>query len=605
MSAASPGAGVGAVGQPRSATINIPPPSADELAEMDASRDRTIVVSEGMGFFDDELKTAIGALSPFEAATEARPVGQPPGIESTLLRPPAPLRAGLVPDTGYDLRPIEMTGFHPAHEEEGGGDASGEDPPRARPRLVIGDAPISAPTTIGPTPFAHPETRLFDEGAEVSGASAEDLSGEYVTGSGEIASADADPYETSRDHLVEEDTSERELPVPRPSKRAPRRLPPRPNGRSSTGRRGLLIAIAATGMIALGVLGAALMKLLLDGSKSGIALVPMPKSVRFSVTVKPGERVYNESAKQVELAPGPYLLQVHPSSPEIYGPFSLSVTVREGEMSAVPLDFKAHLQFPDGTPRAPPRSEERTVPAPAPAPAPSAPPGPGPSVAAPPAASNHPPSDPPVPAPQPSSSAPLAAPGPRQAPEPAAEVPPTWSAAIYIDEPGAEIFVDGRLQGTSPKVELSGLTMGRSYEGQAKKAGFKTRSFTLGNPRHQQTISARFELEPSAVKRQSEPERAPSASPTVTPKSPTSPKGAAKLGKLTCTSDPVGAEVIIDGKPTGRRTPVPRGQELELPFGKHRIVFRIDGRSTPPRDFVIGEEQREKPLLIRSPQGEL
>ena len=52
-----------------------------------------------------------------------------------------------------------------------------------------------------------------------------------------------------------------------------------------------------------------------------------------------------------------------------------------------------------------------------------------------------------------------------------------------------------------------------------------------------------------------------------------------KTGTLACTSTPLGADIIIDGRSTGRRTPVPFGSAIELPAGKHKLTLKAGSRS--------------------------
>ena len=152
---AAGGAGAVAMG-PQNASLNIPPPTADELAEMDGSADRTIIMPSGSAAAaiasasrapagaEVDLKTAIGLPSPFSKPQDN---GPPSGrqqlrpasarqvsgagtstthdnLGSTALSalsgnaannatmpPKGPVRDD---DTGNDLRPIEMTGFRPA-----------------------------------------------------------------------------------------------------------------------------------------------------------------------------------------------------------------------------------------------------------------------------------------------------------------------------------------------------------------------------------------------------------------------------------------------------------------------------------------------------------
>lgn len=190
---------------------------------------------------------------------------------------------------------------------------------------------------------------------------------------------------------------------------------------------------------------------------------------------------------------------------------------------------------------------------------------------------------------------------------------------MFIDEPGVEVFVDGRLVGTSPLVQVSSLAFGRTYTAQAKKAGFEVINVPLENPQRKASINQKVEMireergGATSTKRGGTAERAGVADPSSTESrvipstKGSSTKGAASkaVGKLICTSDPVDAEVIIDGKPTGRRTPVPRSQPIELPFGKHQIVFRLGGKSSPVHEVVIGEEQREDPFFVKALKSEL
>lgn len=50
-------------------------------------------------------------------------------------------------------------------------------------------------------------------------------------------------------------------------------------------------------------------------------------------------------------------------------------------------------------------------------------------------------------------------------------------------------------------------------------------------------------------------------------------------GGLACTSTPIGAEVSVDGVPTGRRTPISSQDPIPLRVGRHTVEFRVDGAS--------------------------
>jgi outer membrane biosynthesis protein TonB len=68
-----------------------------------------------------------------------------------------------------------------------------------------------------------------------------------------------------------------------------------------------------------------------------------------------------------------------------------------------------------------------------------------------------------------------------------------------------------------------------------------------------------------------------------------------KTGTLACRSDPSGAEIFIDGRSTGRRTPVPVGSAIELPVGKHKLTLKSGSKS-----FTETVEIREGEVTVRS-----
>jgi Flp pilus assembly secretin CpaC len=60
-------------------------------------------------------------------------------------------------------------------------------------------------------------------------------------------------------------------------------------------------------------------------------------------------------------------------------------------------------------------------------------------------------------------------------------------------------------------------------------------------------------------------------------------QGAARLTKIT--SSPIGAEIIVDGERTGRRTPVLPRSPLEVTPGRHVIEFEFNGRRSRPLEI--------------------
>lgn len=69
---------------------------------------------------------------------------------------------------------------------------------------------------------------------------------------------------------------------------------------------------------------------------------------------------------------------------------------------------------------------------------------------------------------------------------------------------------------------------------------------------------------------------------------PPPPRPLAK-GKLKIASNPTKAQVIIDGKPTGRDTPVLPNNPIEVPVGKHKIQFKLNGKMSQVYEVVVVE----------------
>jgi hypothetical protein len=150
---------------------------------------------------------------------------------------------------------------------------------------------------------------------------------------------------------------------------------------------------------------------------------------------------------------------------------------------------------------------------------------------------------------------------------------------LVAGEPGVEVLVEGRRVGVTPRVVVPDLLPGRAYPVQARKAGFEVLTLTLENPDRLATLEVPLTL----VRRRAPPPRAPAGH---------------ALGKLVCTTTPPGAEVLVDGRSTGKTTPISRAHAIELPLGMHTVVFRLGGQLSPLRSFTLGEQHRGAPLLI-------
>jgi hypothetical protein len=182
---------------------------------------------------------------------------------------------------------------------------------------------------------------------------------------------------------------------------------------------------------------------------------------------------------------------------------------------------------------------------------------------------------------------------------PKSPTPPVWHATIHSPEAGVEIFVDGKSKGMTPQVQVTELVFGRTYKGVARKEGFATEDFIIENKGHEPTVSIALQLKPVPAKVESprpvekhdakvEPQLQPRPIAKADPPTPLS-KSSAKGKLLKVASSPTGADIIVDGKQTGRKTPVLPAQPLELSTGKHRLQFKLNGKLSPVVEVVVAE----------------
>jgi eukaryotic-like serine/threonine-protein kinase len=623
------GAGALAMG-PQNATLNIPPPSAEELAEMDGTADRTIIMPSetapkptAQAQAEVDLKTAVGLKSPYSdksappaaAANRAqlRPstgrttgnVGNAtthdnlsPGALSALSQDARAIDSTEPPhsvkddDTNNDLKPIEMTGFRPALEVDEDGN---EVPPPedinatmapmsrpSRPKVVIGDAPVNGATTVGPSPLSINETlapastRAFEvpEGDEDG----------HQQGDGE----GLEQHESTAERPALKPERRRATPAPRPGQR--RAPAPRGQPRSSSQKKpGVMIAIGALAVVAVLVVGAAVYKLA-GSAKGKLGIVAKPE-VAFTVNI--GGKSFDHT-EAIELDPGKYtgLLQPRVAG---YAKQTIEVEIVAGKMKQVTVPMKPEAaeppeaQKPDPVPTAPidlgTQDPVKTEPAR------TAPPKTDPAKTEP--AKTEPAKTEPAKT------------------EPAkAEAPKPWSVTVTSNEANVEITLDGQVRGQTPEVRVSDLTPGKTYRGIARKSGFISETFTVENKANEPSVSVDVVLKPESVKEPPKKDPPPvikkdppavvkkDPPPPPPPRDPPPPKASAAKGKLMkVNSNPVGAEVFVDGKSTGRKTPILPKEPLELSAGKHKLTFKLGGKMSPPVEVVVTEG--ENSTLIR------
>jgi hypothetical protein len=175
---------------------------------------------------------------------------------------------------------------------------------------------------------------------------------------------------------------------------------------------------------------------------------------------------------------------------------------------------------------------------------------------------------------------------------PAEPEKPKTFAAVFVGDAGAEILVDGKPVGQTPNAKALNLAVGKTYKFQARRAGYKPLSGELkygGSPE----LEVEVELEKEEAK--------PAPPPQPTPPKPVvnTPKPApAKLGKFAASTKPAGAQIWVDGKYSGRDTPVAIGNPLLLPLGSRKIVFKLNGKQTKPQTVTITEAEVAKLINV-------
>lgn len=233
-------------------------------------------------------------------------------------------------------------------------------------------------------------------------------------------------------------------------------------------------------------------------------------------------------------------------------------------------------------------------------------------------------------------------PGPTPVPTPSSEgvTPPREFTINFVcAERGVEVFVDGKSVGRTPNAKAHGLLFDRTHQVQAIKKGFQVMNLEVLNsdrsPVVQQVLvmvpEGGSEVRPgpkpsksdSAPKQQPSPPRpapappskpvaaapkpvpapapVPAPIPAPAPDPPPAPAAAKAKGKFACSTKPPGAEVFINGKPTGQNTPIALSNALELPVGKHKVTFKLEGKVTGPIEINVTENNIEKLVGVELP----
>ncbi|RKH02942.1 protein kinase [Corallococcus sp. CA047B] len=539
----------------------IPPPTAEELAEMDGAADKTQIVDSTHTLRPPETRIADSSVV----------------VDDSI--------------TGRSENPIDRAGHHTSASPFGRDEGNrGKNKSGPKSQVIIGDEGGEAyggATMIGPAPTAPPSRGrggsaapvLDPEEEETTGnitvpvgsrhnglrpqAQAADADDAYDNPADEFGGDGQDDYDNgaqdSEDPRYDDEADEpatlpqkplKAAKAPPPAKAAakPKPKPQKTGAKKPIPKPAIIGAAAAVALLLLGGLVFAV-----RGSSTGyVNFVVRPIGAAVLVDGQPVK-----ANEVVELSAGVH--QVSASAPD-HQPTAQQVEVMAGqEATVVPLVLKPNAAPPPKDP----------------------PPATPPPVTPPPVAENNPPPT-----------------TPETPPDKPVEPPaPKTFTALFEGQDGAEISVDGKSLGKVPGARLADLEIGKTYSFTAKREGFKpfTGQFKSSGDAE---VKVAFKLEavpePTPTPEAPTPPKPkpPKPAPVVaTPTQPKPPKPAPSnaVGKFACSTSPAGAQIWVDGKNTGRVSPVPLGNPLSLPVGKRKVVFKLNGKSTKPQVVTIEE----------------
>lgn len=400
------------------------------------------------------------------------------------------------------------------------------------PDTLSADDPVIQERTALFDPFAQRPSALADEATQVR--SAAELLGESAADAAEdrpraIAPADEGASTVARSIAQVELTP---APVAVPA-------PPQPS-------RAPKLVIAALALVVV-VLGAAFV-------------------LRPSEEPGPGERVVNDVpservARKVEPEQPSPVVEQELAEPELAAAETPPPAAVEPEPTRAPPPAAPAVVREERTPRPSPAAQPVAVePAPAPTPIVVALPSPTPAAAP----------------------TPIVVALPTPAPA-AAKAP--GELAVFSDPRGAVVSIDGKPSGKTP-LKVDGLPGDTEVVVTFALDGYKTlvrRQLVKAGGR--EVVRATLEPREDAAVAIAPP--APAAA--VPAAAPAQAEVAAPSGKaqLVALCIPV-AKVIVNGRDTGRWTPVPRSSPIELPAGKHTVVCETqDGARSPAQEFTM------------------
>ncbi|HYO60071.1 serine/threonine-protein kinase [Archangium sp.] len=506
----------------------VPPSTDDELTELDGAVDKTQI-------FNSSLAPRRGSSSPGPSASVlvddslTGETGPPIEMDETL--PPSPRDRG--PGSGRQQVVIVESNATRVGQLESGGTMLSPMLTGQRGRLDPDEERQDAQhLSEEETPDEYGEPRAPGE--------VDELQVEETTGSIAIPQAV-------------------QAPAPQKSKLTPQKTP-RTAGASKKLSPKALIGIAAGAvLLVLVVLGA----LLFSGPRTGNLMISVPHAEGAEVRID-GQKVAQDQV--IELPEGDHKLTA--TAPG-HLPAEQMVTVAKGQHPQV-VEVRLKAEPPPEQPDKPAANDPQV------ASATETGTGTGTREATPSGS-------------QPQENAPKEEPAPRTAsatdtgPQPGT---PTAFHAVFVGDSGAEVKVGGKRVGKTPDAKLANLTIGKTYTFTVTRAGYKRYSGKFRS-NGETEVQVPFELEKEAPLSASERTVTRLSSPPKNTSSKSSSRAA--KGKLACSSRPPGAQIWVDGKNTGRETPVALGNPLLLPVGSRTVVFKLGGKQSKPQKVTISE----------------
>ncbi len=173
-----------------------------------------------------------------------------------------------------------------------------------------------------------------------------------------------------------------------------------------------------------------------------------------------------------------------------------------------------------------------------------------------------------------------------EADEESQKAPGTFTARFVSEVNGVQIKLGEQVVGTTPDARAADLEVGATYRYTASAAGYQAAKGEFSSKE-----AAEIEVEVKLVKApphgRESPRRSASRQRTV------AAKGRA-TGTLACSTHPAGAQVWVDGKFTGRETPIAQGSPLVLPVGNRVIRFKMGDKESAPRMIEVREGELTK-----------